>query len=680
MKKDLTIIVAAYNVEDYIAKCIESLLTQDIKDIEILIVDDGSTDRTAAIASSYAKNNKDITILSKNNGGLSDARNHGLIHARGKYVCFVDGDDFVDNNSLAELIDYTSRNNLDVCIFGYYMDILKDGELVSSDSILEANNIIDKSSHSNISTKITNTHILGYAWNKIYRRELLNQHGLTFQKGLSYVEDITFNEAVYKAAERVGFYNKSIYHYIQRDRVTLGKKYYKNIALYDRQSTLLFCSSLKTLGFDNGYIEKFRLRNTVDRAKWSISIISNTDAVDKAKKITSLKEVSFNLEQVKRSRFKITDTILIYLLKHGWFNVVLAISCFKSGNIVRYLKDSTPSWIKNQIIYHTSRMKIKDNVAKSDKKIIIAVAADYGNLGDVAIAYAQRKFLMENYPGHKIITIPSSQTYKLAKSLKSRMCRDDIITLTGGGNMGDMYLDIEEQRRFLVKKFPKNKIISFPQTIDFSHTDKGRRELRKTTKVYNKHKKLTIFAREDRSYKIMKRYFTCEVGLAPDIVLYLNLDYGENKRDANKAILCLRDDMETVRHGSVEDFKRMLSGRYSNVIYRDTLINASNLSAEESSHSLESIWRDFSSADFVLTDRLHGMIFCAITKTPCVAINNSNGKVKGVFEKWIKNKYPISFIGNISTEKYIEIEKPSYKDAVGIEKRAFSTIKKAMDY
>lgn len=97
------------------------------------------------------------------------------------------------------------------------------------------------------------------------------------------------------------------------------------------------------------------------------------------------------------------------------------------------------------------------------------LAADYGNLGDVAITYAQEKYLSETFPGYKIVDVPISKTLNSIKAIQSIISKDDIITTVGGGNMCDLYFDIELLRQLVVKAFPNNKVISFPQTI-FSRT------------------------------------------------------------------------------------------------------------------------------------------------------------------------------------------------------------------
>lgn len=292
---------------------------------------------------------------------------------------------------------------------------------------------------------------------------------------------------------------------------------------------------------------------------------------------------------------------------------------------------------------------------KREKKIIVTLAADYGNLGDVAITYAQTRFLEITYPEYKIIELPISETFSKVKALKHICSKEDIITIAGGGNMGDLYNEIENCRQFIIKQFPDNKIISFPQTIDFSKTEHGNRMLKKTIRIYSQHKNLTLIAREKVSYHLMKKYFGSNTVLtAPDIVM--SLERTEPQFERHGILLCLRNDEEKLLAlNSQEKLISRLNELFDDVQYYDTHIGKSNMSIQERQVELAAIWEAFKKAKVVVTDRLHGMIFCYITKTPCVVFPNRNHKIKASFE-WIKDCRYIKFCEEYETDtvsKYI---------------------------
>lgn len=675
MNKKISIIMPAYNVEKYINRSIDSILNQDYENIELLIIDDGSTDETAEIANKRIVSDSRAVVLSKQNGGLSDARNYGLVRASGDYIMFIDSDDFLEINSLGSLLKYSTNNSLDVCIFGYYYDIHRGDSVKTEKIITESSKIITKDSKN---INISNPGLLGYAWNKIYRRKFLLVNNLMFEKNLSYIEDIVFNEQVYKCAESIGFYSHPIYHYVQYSHATLGKSYHKKIAQYDHRSIQAFCSSMKSLKVSTYNVRSFRIKETINKTRWSIDIVANAATISREEKIRTLHDLFNNISKIPENVGSITDRIFIGLLRNKKFNTLLFFSCMKKRNINRYIKDIIPQSMKNWIIYITSSSDGYKNLSKHDNKIIITLAADYGNLGDIAIAYAQNKFLRDSFPDRKIIVVPISQTYHKLRSLKKKTNKNDIITITGGGNMGDIYKDIEEQRRFVIKKFPGNKIVSFPQTIDFSETNTGKKELLKTQSIYNSHNNLTIFARERKSYDKMKQIFEKnKVILAPDIVLYLDESKREYKRDTDRLILCLRDDKETSSQ-KIRKHIKDIEKEYTHILSLDTLINANKISPEKGQYELQRLWEHFASSGLVITDRLHGMIFCAITNTPCIALNNSNGKVRGVFNEWIKNNYPIAFADSKNDLSAKRNDVISLRSNKGMAKEHFNTIRDSL--
>ena len=327
------------------------------------------------------------------------------------------------------------------------------------------------------------------------------------------------------------------------------------------------------------------------------------------------------------------------------------------ARLIEAVRSATPRVVKHYIKRSMpSSLELK-HVERAQKKILVMLAADYGNLGDVAITYAQHKWLEKNFPEYRVIEVPISQTYKAMRKLKRVVSNDDIVTIVGGGNMGDMFEGIEEQRRFIVKMFKRNQIISFPQTIDFSNTAKGKISLKRTQKAYNSHDNLTLIARETNSYNTMKQLFTAKILLTPDIVLSLDEYSGRQseQRRKNKAVICIRQDKESILSKQARnDMLEVLKSKYKEVAYRDTHIGNVILTEDSRMEELESIWGEFQSADLVITDRLHGMIFCAITGTPCIALNNSNGKVRGVYDLWVKRLNGVILVKNVDNDSIEE--------------------------
>lgn len=288
---------------------------------------------------------------------------------------------------------------------------------------------------------------------------------------------------------------------------------------------------------------------------------------------------------------------------------------------------------------------------KTEKKIFYMLVPTHGNLGDQAIAYASRKFLENNFKDYKVIEINMEDTYKYSKAIKSCINKDDLIFLHGGGNMGNHYIREEESRRHIINTFKNNKIISFTQTIYFSNDNEGKKELNQTKKVYNSHDDLTIIAREEKSYNMMKSEFTnVNILKSPDIVFYLNNKINISTEKRINIMTCLRKDKETyISINKKEDFLNKLKDNFEDIIITDTVVDYS-VSQDEREKELVKLWTKFYNSKVVITDRLHGMIFCAITKTPCIVTRSLDHKVIESY-KWIKDLNYIRLVDGLNFDE-----------------------------
>lgn len=309
-----------------------------------------------------------------------------------------------------------------------------------------------------------------------------------------------------------------------------------------------------------------------------------------------------------------------------------------------YLKFSLKS------LFSPSRSKMFERY-RGKRKCLVCLAADYGNLGDVAITYAQEQFLGKMFPEYEIVDFPISQTLGNLKALKRICSADDVITIVGGGNMGDLYGDIELLRLMIVKAFPHNRIISFPQTIEYIDSNKNRFLYNLSKRIYNGHKNLLMCARESVSYaKMQELYPQCNVCLVPDIVMTLDKRSDTIKREDNIITLCVRNDKEKKKTALDEDLlKKQLIGQGYKLEISDTHIGKSRMSVEERKTELQKILDTFSKSKLVITDRLHGMIFAYITGTPALVLPNSNFKVEKCYE-WIRDCGYVEFIKEPTNE------------------------------
>ncbi|MFD9627725.1 polysaccharide pyruvyl transferase family protein [Peribacillus muralis] len=279
---------------------------------------------------------------------------------------------------------------------------------------------------------------------------------------------------------------------------------------------------------------------------------------------------------------------------------------------------------------------------KNKRKMIVMQTPLHGNLGDQAIAYAEKKFLTENFNDIVYLEVSFEDVIKKAKNIKKSLRPGDIIFIHGGGNMGDMYLLEEQIRRFIVKFYKNTPIISFPQTISFSKSYTGNKELNKTKKIYLNNKNLLLIARESISFEEMKKHFGAKkVLFTPDIVLSLN-EKSDTRREG--ILTCFRNDEEKALNGIFKkELINQLKKKYNKVSISDTVINK-KITNDNREKELNKIWNEIKGSEVVITDRLHGMIFCAITNTPCIVFKNFNHKIICSYNDWLKDNTFINFI------------------------------------
>ncbi|AGK95889.1 polysaccharide pyruvyl transferase family protein [Clostridium pasteurianum] len=305
--------------------------------------------------------------------------------------------------------------------------------------------------------------------------------------------------------------------------------------------------------------------------------------------------------------------------------------------------------VKKIIIIIFSIKKInKYKEYKHQKKIIYLLSPLHGNMGDQAIAYATLKFYQEQFSDYKIIEFDRDSIYSEYFAIKNCLNKDDIIVLHGGGNMGNLYMQEEKPRRFIINNFRDNKIISMTQTISFTNDEFGKKEKEKTQQIYNKNKKLILLAREDTSYNEMIKLFTVNVIKVPDIVFYL-ADTMDSDKNRTLITTCLRSDKESIWKNKKDKFKDRLQSEYNDVFIYDTVINR-QVTFKSRIPELNTMWDNFKKSKVVVTDRLHGMIFCVITKTPCIALKSLDHKVVESY-KWIKDLDYVELVDDLDYDK-----------------------------
>lgn len=270
-------------------------------------------------------------------------------------------------------------------------------------------------------------------------------------------------------------------------------------------------------------------------------------------------------------------------------------------------------------------------------RIFLCNTSSYRNIGDHAITLAEIQFLKKYFPDKKIIEITSEQWRSMSSSAVKQYIKDeDVFFIHGGGYFGTQWGGGEEASAIdLMSRFPNNRYFVFPQTVFFSNNSFGKKTRDQREKFYRKIPNLTLFVREKQSYTLAEEMncFKGGVYLFPDIVLSLDKSDLNYKRQG--ILLCFRNDEERDAGCIVDDLSGLLTDRGYAVSNTDT-VAPKDFPFEDRFIVVENKIRQFASSELVVTDRLHAMIMCAISNTPCIALNNSNGKVFGVYD-WISD-------------------------------------------
>ena len=222
MNKLLTIVIPVYNVEKYIYDCLESVRKQTYKAFNVIIVDDGSTDNSINIAKELCNKDNRFKIISKKNGGLSDARNYGLDYVDTKYVTFLDSDDFISINTYEKLINNLETNDNDIVVADieyYYTNI--------------NNNFILKGLNTKVSNDINKQSLLSpmFAWNKVYKLEYFKSINQLYPIGLWY-EDIPVTTLLFTNTNKIGYVEEVLYYYRQNDDSIMSQKSKRNEEIF----------------------------------------------------------------------------------------------------------------------------------------------------------------------------------------------------------------------------------------------------------------------------------------------------------------------------------------------------------------------------------------------------------------------------------------------------------------
>lgn len=209
-KKLISVIVPIYNVENYIEECINSILNQNYRNIEIILVDDGSKDNSGKIADRKSKEDDRIKVIHQKNSGVSTARNVGIDNAKGEYICFVDGDDYLSSNYITYLYELIEKNDADVSLTPFPRKFNNSNVLDEENG---ENDDIRVWKGQRAAEEMLYYNIVISPWNKMVKKEIIDKYNIRFNSKLAFGEGFNFSIDCFQRANKVAVGKKKLYNY-----------------------------------------------------------------------------------------------------------------------------------------------------------------------------------------------------------------------------------------------------------------------------------------------------------------------------------------------------------------------------------------------------------------------------------------------------------------------------------
>lgn len=625
MEKGLvSIIVPVYKVEAWLGRCLQSLVFQTYKQIEIILVDDGSPDACPDICDSWKRRDRRIKVIHKENGGLSSARNEGLRSAQGEYIAFVDSDDWISLGMIEKMMAAMQEYDADM-VNCQFLNVYPNGYCRKNWDCSDGIRVC--SVEETVRLLLQDGEITNHVWRRLYKRECLWEE--PFPEGKKF-EDIFVSYKLMMQCRRIVIMDEAFYYYFKNDNgivVNISAESLKDRyeAFRSREKELMkrypeLADEIRTSRLKDDYY----LWEDANYAMW------NTEASRKeVRRVNALlrQDIRGNKSVLRKCPRKIA--FFCFLIAYIPFSVSAKKVCSK---VYRLLK----GWREREV------REFFRKINRSGPCFYVLATPDYGNLGDWALRKAEEKFVEEYFPGYRFVGVPHSKLGIYGRIyLRTHVRNKDIVCVHAGGNIGTLYPGLHKIQERAIAAMGHRKLTIFPQTMYYSRTEEGCAVLEETKKVYQKCKDLEITVREKTSFSFAQANFSVKSHVFPDMVLFLQPYKSSAVR--NGALLCLRSDSEQTL--TEEDHLYLLetvAGMFSVIDQTDTHVGW-NPDEQQMEHEMKKCLDKFAVAQLVVTDRLHGMVFAALTGTSCVVLPSQSHKTEGVYQ-WIRHLDNIAFL------------------------------------
>lgn len=335
----VSVIVAVYNNEKYLKKCIESIQKQTLTELEIILVNDGSDDKSPNICKEFAENDSRIKVINKQNEGVSKARNEGIKIATGKYIGFVDSDDWIECNMYKNMYEKLIQYDADICMGGYCKEV--KGKTIDYKIPIEATCILKRDVGESVLQKLVGEKNIGEksleshrsTCTNLYRLNLIKEENIKFDEQLPIGEDFLFNIMIMKFSEKIIIDNNIYYHYMYRDNSAMNK--YRE-RFYNEHKELI-AKIHDTLDISNKHeyrsvYNNMCLNYCIYNIENECKLLNASSRADKINRIKLMKDnviLEYNLIQIiKNKNIKILKKINLILLKNKNNNIIYLFNKF----------------------------------------------------------------------------------------------------------------------------------------------------------------------------------------------------------------------------------------------------------------------------------------------------------------------------------------------------------------
>lgn len=329
MKNDLiklSIIIPIYNAEKYLERCIDSILLQSFQDFELILVNDGSTDRSRFICESYAQRDNRVILINKPNGGSSSAKNIGLSHARGQYIEFVDADDYLDKEYIEHLWTGCDEYDADVCIGNVSFTKIRNSDIKSKKHVEMKRGYFTLKDFLMFYPQYMPKAIIGAPWNKLYKKEIIDAYEIKFDTKIKNNEDTHFNYWYLSKCSSVYVSDEPYYNYVDENVSSASRSYIPNLfdiylMTYDKAIKFLKDTGVyeHNIGFQRQYFINLVI-GAMNQIVLCKNRLSRSDKLKQIKKIVNNIKVEEAVKNIRYADRK--KQILLMLMKKKYYRTI----------------------------------------------------------------------------------------------------------------------------------------------------------------------------------------------------------------------------------------------------------------------------------------------------------------------------------------------------------------------